>query len=56
MPLPPDNEWKTRHENQAELNQQLNKQILILQEKLEQAQKTFKESKSLMENLYLCDL
>ena len=46
MFFPSDNEWKTRYENQTELNQQLQKQILVLQDKVDEATKTYKESKS----------
>ena len=41
-----DNEWKTRYETQSELNQQLEKQILLLQDKVEEARRMFKEGES----------
>ena len=38
------NEWKTRYETQVELNQQLEKQIIVLQDKIDEAKRTLKES------------
>ncbi|CAL1544406.1 unnamed protein product, partial [Lymnaea stagnalis] len=38
-----NNEWKTRFETQTEMNQQLEKQILMLQEKVEDAKRNLKE-------------
>ncbi|XP_013388888.1 coiled-coil domain-containing protein 169-like [Lingula anatina] len=40
------NEWKTRYETQVEMNQQLEKQVLVLQEKADEARKTLKEGKT----------
>ena len=40
-----DSEWKTRYETQLEMNQQLSKQSLLLQNKVEEARRSFKESK-----------
>ncbi len=37
------NEWKTRFETQVEMNQQLEKQIILLQDKVEEARKNLKE-------------
>ena len=39
------NEWKTRYDTQCEMNQQLAKQCLVLQDKVEESKKTVKESK-----------
>ncbi|RUS85030.1 hypothetical protein EGW08_007214 [Elysia chlorotica] len=39
------NEWKTRYETQTEMNQQLEKQILMLQDKVEDARRNLKEGK-----------
>ncbi len=41
------NEWKTRFETQREMNQQLEKEIDLLLEKIEDANRTYKESKYL---------
>ena len=41
-----DNEWKTRYETQVEMNQQLEKQSILLQDKIVDARGTVKESKS----------
>ncbi|XP_074654582.1 coiled-coil domain-containing protein 169-like isoform X1 [Tubulanus polymorphus] len=40
------NEWKTRYEMQLEINQQLQKQIFLLQDKIEQAKKASKDINS----------
>ena len=39
-----DNEWKTRHESQAEMNEQLQKQIVLLQERQTEARTNIRES------------
>ncbi|XP_064610040.1 coiled-coil domain-containing protein 169-like [Liolophura sinensis] len=38
------NEWKTRFETQEEMNQQLQRQILMLQTKVEEARKNLKDA------------
>ncbi|KAJ8297800.1 hypothetical protein KUTeg_024331 [Tegillarca granosa] len=40
------NEWKTRFETQQEINEQLDKQIIALQEKVDEAKRNLKEGKS----------
>ncbi|KAK0050491.1 coiled-coil domain-containing protein 169-like isoform X2 [Biomphalaria glabrata] len=51
------NEWKTRFETQTEMNQQLEKQILMLQEKVEEAKRNLKEAgKSPRDNRAFDDL
>ena len=40
------NEWKTRYETQQEMNQQLEKGIILLQNKVEEARKNLREGKS----------
>ena len=37
------NEWKTRFETQQEMNQQLEKQCTLLEEKIDEARKTLAE-------------
>ncbi|KAJ8297888.1 hypothetical protein KUTeg_024419 [Tegillarca granosa] len=39
------NEWKTRFETQQEINEQLDKQIIALQEKVDEAKRNLKEAK-----------
>ncbi|XP_012941422.1 coiled-coil domain-containing protein 169 isoform X2 [Aplysia californica] len=41
---PEGNEWKTRFETQTEMNQQLEKQIVMLQDKVEEARKNLREA------------
>lgn len=51
------NEWKTRFETQTEMNQQLEKQILMLQDKVEDARRNLKEAgKSPRDNRAFDDL
>ncbi|KAH9513944.1 hypothetical protein Btru_031806 [Bulinus truncatus] len=51
------NEWKTRFETQTEMNQQLEKQILMLQEKIEDSKRNLKEAgKSPRDNRIFDDL
>ncbi|KAK3785512.1 hypothetical protein RRG08_048646 [Elysia crispata] len=51
------NEWKTRYETQTEMNQQLDKQILMLQDKVEDARRNLKEAgKSPRDNRAFDDL
>ncbi|GFR64587.1 coiled-coil domain-containing protein 169-like [Elysia marginata] len=51
------NEWKTRYETQTEMNQQLEKQILMLQDKVEDARRNLKEAgKSPRDNRAFDDL
>ncbi|KAL5012890.1 hypothetical protein ScPMuIL_011441 [Solemya velum] len=38
------NEWKTRYETQDEINEQLERQILVLQNKVEEAKKNLKDA------------
>ena len=40
----PGNEWKTRYETQVEMNQQLEKQAILLQDKIVDARSTLKDS------------
>ena len=42
--LLPGNEWKTRYETQVEMNQQLEKQAILLQDKIVDARSTLKDS------------
>ena len=47
-----DNEWKTRYQTQHQINEQLEKQRIMLQDKLqnfEKSSKNGKESKQLVE-------
>lgn len=39
-----DNEWKTRFESQTAMNEQLEKQILLLQERQTEARNNIRES------------
>lgn len=39
------NEWKTRFETQEEMNQQLERQIIMLQDKIEEAKRNLKDGK-----------
>ena len=39
------NEWKTRFETQVEMNQQLEKQALLLATKVEESKRTLKDRK-----------
>ncbi|KAK3597690.1 hypothetical protein CHS0354_040065 [Potamilus streckersoni] len=43
------NEWKTRFETQEEMNQQLEKQIITLQDKVEDAKRNLKDAKAYVE-------
>ena len=45
------NEWKTRYESQCEMNQQLEKQIIVLSDKVEDSRRTLKDSTSLCDSL-----
>ncbi|XP_045203069.1 coiled-coil domain-containing protein 169-like isoform X20 [Mercenaria mercenaria] len=40
------NEWKTRFETQEEMNQQLERQIIMLQDKIEEAKRNLKDAKN----------
>ncbi|XP_052793824.1 coiled-coil domain-containing protein 169-like isoform X17 [Mya arenaria] len=40
------NEWKTRFETQEEMNQQLERQIIMLQDKIEEAKRNLKDAES----------
>lgn len=40
------NEWKTRFETQQEMNQQLERQIIMLQDKVEEAKRNLKDGKN----------
>lgn len=37
------NEWKTRYETQTEINEQLERQILVLQNKVQEAKANLKD-------------
>ena len=37
------NEWKTRFETQEEMNQQLERQLIMLQDKVEEAKRNLKD-------------
>jgi len=37
------NEWKTRFETQEEMNQQLERQMIMLQDKIEEAKRNLKD-------------
>lgn len=39
------NEWKTRYETQTEINEQLDRQILMLQNKVQEAKANLKDGK-----------
>ena len=39
------NEWKTRFETQEEMNQQLERQLIMLQDKVEEAKRNLKDGK-----------
>ncbi|KAL4230233.1 hypothetical protein ACF0H5_010619 [Mactra antiquata] len=43
------NEWKTRFETQEEMNQQLERQIIMLQDKIEEAKRNLKDAKAYVE-------
>ncbi|XP_052793822.1 coiled-coil domain-containing protein 169-like isoform X15 [Mya arenaria] len=45
------NEWKTRFETQEEMNQQLERQIIMLQDKIEEAKRNLKDGEYYTENL-----
>ncbi|XP_060566132.1 coiled-coil domain-containing protein 169-like isoform X33 [Ruditapes philippinarum] len=45
------NEWKTRFETQEEMNQQLERQIIMLQDKIEEAKRNLKDGTYYAENL-----
>ncbi|KAK2161560.1 hypothetical protein NP493_1576g00020 [Ridgeia piscesae] len=40
-----NNEWKTRYESQTEMNEQLEKQIMLLQERLTEARNNIRENR-----------
>ncbi|XP_045203096.1 uncharacterized protein LOC123556437 isoform X45 [Mercenaria mercenaria] len=44
--LKESNEWKTRFETQEEMNQQLERQIIMLQDKIEEAKRNLKDAKN----------
>lgn len=41
------NEWKTRFETQEEMNQQLERQMIMLQDKIEEAKRNLKDGRYL---------
>ncbi|XP_052278818.1 coiled-coil domain-containing protein 169-like isoform X2 [Dreissena polymorpha] len=43
------NEWKTRFETQEEMNQQLERQIIMLQDKIEEAKRNLKDARAYVE-------
>ncbi|XP_045203074.1 coiled-coil domain-containing protein 169-like isoform X25 [Mercenaria mercenaria] len=49
--LKESNEWKTRFETQEEMNQQLERQIIMLQDKIEEAKRNLKDGTYYAENL-----
>ncbi|XP_052278821.1 coiled-coil domain-containing protein 169-like isoform X5 [Dreissena polymorpha] len=44
------NEWKTRFETQEEMNQQLERQIIMLQDKIEEAKRNLKDEETVKQN------
>ncbi|CAD5114987.1 DgyrCDS4014 [Dimorphilus gyrociliatus] len=40
------NEWKTRYETQMEMNQQLQKQVYVLQDRVDEAKRNLKDTKA----------